>query len=129
MSDDDIARLHQQVAALTIQVTALREEIKKTKEDNNNIRQQTQSTYSKPANEDINNTSPIRHTLIQPGDRIRILNKVNKPTSWNPNTFWDSTVAKTGTVTAVTTNRIYFTTDNGVHTWRSRRNIIKQTAP
>lgn len=51
--------------------------------------------------------------------RVRIINKPAKPTLTSPVSPKDWT----GTVTNVTTTRVYLTTDNGVETWRARKNV------
>jgi hypothetical protein len=109
LSDDRIASLTKQVQALQLQVTGLQEELK----------QHNRSQQTPPS------TSTVINTLIQLGDRIRITNTVKKPLSWDNAIEFNQQQAKLATVTAVVNNRIYFTTDNGIHTWRSRRNIIQ----
>ena len=115
--DDRIARLTKQVEALTVQVTALQQA---TKNDHRGHRHSPGTTQAHPTS-----TVTQTATIIQPGDRIRILNTIKKPITWPPSIPWIPSAAKTATVTAVINNRIYFTTDNGVHTWRSRRNILR----
>jgi hypothetical protein len=112
-SEDRIARLTQQVQELQLQVTALQQELKQEPKQHNRSHQTPPST------------STVTNTLIQPGDRIRITNQVKKPLSWDTSITFNQQQAKLATVTAVVNNRIYFTTDNGIHTWRSRRNILQ----
>lgn len=51
------------------------------------------------------------------GDRIRITNRNHSPS------------VRTGTVTRITPDRIYLTTDNGVNTWRLAKNVTKLHCP
>jgi hypothetical protein len=114
MSEDRVERLIQQVQALQLEVTNIQQELKQ-----HNRCQQASPTTS-PSH------PTVTHNLLQPGDRVRILNQVKKTRSWDTTREFIHQQAKLATVTAVVNNRIYFTTDNGIHTWRSRRNIIKQ---
>jgi hypothetical protein len=122
MNDDDrIDRLTKQVEALTVQVTALQQELTKNHRGHRHSTEKT-TTYTTPT---VSQTT----TILQPGDRIRILNTIKKPITWPPTIPWIPSAAKAATVTAVINNRIYFTTDNGVHTWGSRRNILLSHKP
>jgi TolA-binding protein len=103
--EDAIKQLEKQLKALTIEVTDLKEELRRQNNQNN------QKSQKHPP------------TLLQVGDRIRILNKVNKPSSWDPTQPWDHSAAKKATITSTTTTRVYFTTDNGISTWRSHKHI------
>jgi hypothetical protein len=61
-----------------------------------------------------------------PDDGIRILNRVKKPPTLDEDThgrLWHSPDAKKGTVNSSTLTRVYFTTDNGVSTWRNVQNL------
>jgi DNA repair ATPase RecN len=100
--EDAIKQLEKQLKALTIQVTDLKAELRR---QNN---QDTQTTQKNP---------PI---LFRVGDRIRILNKVKRPSSWDATQLWDYTAAKKATVTSTT---VYFTTDNGISTWRLHKHL------
>jgi hypothetical protein len=56
---------------------------------------------------------------ITVGSRVRIL---NKPTKWNLGSPV-SAKDRLATVTKITDRRVYIKTDNGVVTWRDRRNL------
>ena len=57
------------------------------------------------------------------GDRIRITNRVRRPSNWNTAVVWEEDRERTATVTRVTPNQIHFVTDNGTRTWRAHRNV------
>ena len=57
------------------------------------------------------------------GDRIRITNRVRRPSNWDTDVVWEEDKEKTATVTRVTPNQIHFVTDNGTRTWRAHRNV------
>lgn len=59
------------------------------------------------------------------GDRVRILNKIKKPATWDNRVEWNETEARQATVTEVRPTQIFFTTDNGVETWRAPNNLRK----
>ena len=103
--EDSIKQLEKQLKALTIEVTGLKEELRRQNNQNNQKSQQNPSI------------------LLRVGDRIRILNKVNRPSSWDPTQLWDYSAARKATVTSTTATRVYFTTDNGISTWRSYNHI------
>jgi hypothetical protein len=63
------------------------------------------------------------HEGFTKGDRIRISNHVPKPAHWGIDEPWNYRNAQKATVTFTANDRVYFTTDNGVTTWRSPRNI------
>jgi hypothetical protein len=67
---------------------------------------------------------PDEHTNFVKGDRVRITNRVNRPSSWlRP---WDTKEIKTerrATVTRSTKDRVWIVTDNGTKTWRAPRNL------
>ena len=54
------------------------------------------------------------------GDRVRIRNKVTTKSN-APVTDPD----RVGTITKITTDRISFTTDSGIRTWRAPKNLKK----
>jgi hypothetical protein len=55
------------------------------------------------------------------GDRVRITNRVRRPNGWPPAPT-DGT-DQVGTVTRVTSTRVYVTTDTGINTWRAPTNV------
>jgi hypothetical protein len=57
------------------------------------------------------------------GDRVRILNKIKKPATWNNTRQWLEVEARTAVVTLVCAEQVFFTTDNGVKTWRAPNNL------
>jgi hypothetical protein len=60
----------------------------------------------------------------EPGNRIHITTRVKKPASWGDKP-WDYRRSKFATVTHITTERVYFVNDNGVHSWRVFKNVTK----
>ena len=60
---------------------------------------------------------------FQVGDRVRILNRVRRPATWNATRRWSEAQALTATVTVVRSDQVFFVTDNGVSTWRAPNNI------
>jgi hypothetical protein len=61
---------------------------------------------------------------FEKGDRVRVTNQVKKPTNWGDD-YWNYQQAKVATVTFITTDRIFFVTDNGIKTWRAPRNLVR----
>lgn len=61
--------------------------------------------------------------IIQKGDRLNILNKVNKPQNWTGE--WDQAKAQKATVTHFYRGQVHFVTDNGIRTWRAVNNLSK----
>jgi hypothetical protein len=57
------------------------------------------------------------------GDRVRIVNRVNRPNGWPPAP--SDSVDQVATVTRVTSGRVYFTTDTGISTWRAPANVVR----
>ena len=57
------------------------------------------------------------------GDRVRITNRVQRPTGWPPAPR--DGVDQAGTVTRVTSTRVYITTDTGIPTWRAPTNVTR----
>ena len=57
--------------------------------------------------------------IIQKGDRVNIVNTVNKPRNWNDNFEWDQKKAQKATVTHFYKGQMLFVTDNGARTWRA----------
>ena len=61
------------------------------------------------------------------GDRIRIINTLRKPASWDNSLEWHEGTAKNATVTDILIKgrvvQVHFVTDNGVSTWRSPNNV------
>jgi predicted P-loop ATPase/GTPase len=105
--EKEIKHLSKQVELLQIQVSELQEEL---------CAQNKQKTTI---------LSPLTKVFL-PGDRIRVLNRVKKPPMWDEDTqgrLWHPPDAKKGTVNSSTLTRVYFTTDNGVSTWRNVKNV------
>ena len=61
--------------------------------------------------------------FLSVGDKIIILNPVNKPRNWEEGRHWDGGEARLATITRLEGDKVYFSTDNGVNTWRHRRNV------
>jgi hypothetical protein len=59
------------------------------------------------------------------GDRVRVKNRVCKPTNWPIDRHWSKPLERLATVTRITTERIYFTTDNGSLSWRHPKNTTR----
>jgi hypothetical protein len=57
------------------------------------------------------------------GDRVYIKNEIRKPSNWKTYNNWTAAKERYATVTEVTDARVFFTTDNGVDTWRQRKNL------
>ena len=58
------------------------------------------------------------------GDRVRITNRVlRRPRGWPPAP--NDGTDQVGTVTRVTTTRVYIATNTGIHTWRAPTNVIR----
>ena len=106
---EEIEKLRVQVNKLQIQVDCLTEELQHQK--------------------DTPGTTEIDRALLSPGDRIQILNAVKRPKNWNAAKPWIHLEAKRATVTCVEYDRIYFTTMNGISTWRLRKNVLRIPSP
>lgn len=67
-------------------------------------------------------TTNSRDVPLEIGDRIIITNGVRRPSRWiRP---WDARQERHATITRIGTDgRVFFTTDNGVKTWRSPANV------
>ena len=57
------------------------------------------------------------------GDRVIIKNRTHKPKNWPPEKDWSDKKERIATVTKITVNQVYFTTDNGTRTWRAPHNL------
>jgi hypothetical protein len=68
----------------------------------------------------------VASPIIQKGDRVNIINTVNKPRNWNNNLKWDQQKAQKATITHFYRGQIHFITDNGVRTWRAVNNLTKE---
>jgi hypothetical protein len=113
MEDNRVDGLIEQVRALTIQVQELQQK----------LRRRDNSPSSRQRNK-ASETTGTDKPKFKAGDRVRILNQVKKPTSWDGLQEWLSSRAKTATVTSTSGQRVFFTTDNGISTWRSPRNLV-----
>jgi len=72
------------------------------------------------------NTSGSNRTAViasglKRGDRVRIRNKVRRPATAGPT--WSEARERSATVTRVTPDQVYITTDNGTKTWRGPNNL------
>jgi hypothetical protein len=72
---------------------------------------------------DIGNGNVDDAVAFRRGDRIRITNRVRRPSNWNTGVVWEEERERTATVTRVTPTQIHFVTDNGTRTWRAHRNV------
>ena len=102
MKNDDIEDLLRQIRDLTLRVARLEQE-------------KTNAEHS---------TNDNRSELIV-GDRIRITNRIRRPVNWPADKPWTEAKERSAVVTSVTTDRVYFTTDNGTLSWRQPQNIKK----
>ena len=84
-----------------------------------------EEAYSTPGVEENASHSvraPIANGIVK-GDRVRIINKVKRPAVWTSQLAWDKERERYATVTRVTPTQVFFTTDNGVETWRAPNNL------
>jgi hypothetical protein len=111
-NDDQIDRIITQLSALTTEVKQLKKELRSRDKS---------PRISTPS------TNLQQQFIIDfiPGDRIRILNHIKRPKTWPASALWIPEEAKTATVTSIHQDKIYFTTDNGITTWRSYKNISR----
>lgn len=114
MTDDTIQKLTVQVQNLQIQVDRLTAAL---------------APQSYPPSTSADHSNSAASSFISPGDRILIVNTVKRPKNWSAYKQWTPSEAKQATVTAVELGRIYFTTDNGISTWRLRKNIRRLPSP
>ena len=69
---------------------------------------------------------------LKVGNRVRIKNKVIKPSTWPTEHKWVKEETKLANVTRVSREQIHFITDNGIRTWRApslRRAVRKRPRP
>jgi hypothetical protein len=111
MEDSRIDELIEQVRTLSLQVEELKQELRRR-----------------------DSRSPPSRTLVakdrsgfEIGDRVRVLNAVKKPATWDNSTKWIEAEARLGTVTKVRVGQIFYTTDNGTETWRAPNNLRRLT--
>jgi hypothetical protein len=95
MSDDELDSLIRQLEGLLTQITVVRR------------RRESEGLLSP----------------ISVGNRVRITNRVRRPSGWAPAAH--DGVDQIGTVTRVTSSRVYITTDSGIQTWRAPSNVVK----
>jgi hypothetical protein len=107
--DDRINDLTKQVRSLSIQVKKLKKQIDGLKGKNN-------ATVPPSPQEQAS-------SCIQIGDRVKLLNTLKKPKNWDDTHIWLQSEARKGTVSRLHGEKIYFTTDNGVDTWRLAKNV------
>jgi hypothetical protein len=62
---------------------------------------------------------------LKEGDRVRIRNKIRKPSHWPSTTQWSVEKERLATVEKVTSERVHLLTDNGNRTWRAHANVRK----
>jgi hypothetical protein len=116
-----LGSLKLQEANLTAQLREAVEEKERSEKETDQTRETEIHPFDK--GEGISDETKIRG--FAKGDRIWIINSVNKPASWDNNTLWRET--RSATVTEVLIKgpvvQVHFTTDNGVSTWRAPNNI------
>jgi hypothetical protein len=62
---------------------------------------------------------------LKKGDRVKIRNKLKRPSTWDVRIKWDQQLAQKATVTHFHKEQVHFITDNGVKTWRAVNNVSK----
>lgn len=115
MSDnDDIASLIKELEALRVREARIIDLLKAANQRN-------RARVDTDANANVSDF--LRSFEI--GDRVIIRNNVRKPSGWSNDVVWDEQQARRATVTKVdaAADRVYFTTDNGVRTWRMPANL------
>ena len=111
-NDDQIDCIIKQLSALTTEVQQLKKELQS--------RDKSPCISAPPPN--------LQQQFIidfVPRDRIRILNHIKQLKTWPASALWIPEDAKTAILTSVHQDKIYFTTDNGIATWRSYKNISR----
>lgn len=114
MEDNRIDEIIAELRTLRIQVARLESEAAQRRDSRQHL---------SPRQEQI----PVATHGYSIGDRVRILNKIKKPATWDNRIEWSEARARLGTVTEVRAKQIFFTTDNGVETWRAPNNLRKVT--
>jgi hypothetical protein len=112
MEDGRINEIITELRSIRLQVSHLEQEI-----DRRDTRRVPALASERPPPTPV----PATHVThaYSVGDRVRILNKVKKPATWNSNVEWSKRDARRATVIEVRARQIFFTTDNGVDTWRA----------
>ncbi len=112
MEDNRIDEIIEELQSLRLQVESLEAE----------LRQRNRESVAAPTGPPPNRHYP--HTFAR-GDRVRILNKIKKPATWDNRVAWSEEDARNATVTEVRDRQIFFITDNGIETWRAPNNLRK----
>ena len=111
MEDSRVDDLIRDLRSLQLQVTQLQEEAR--------ARENARRPEPAPALD-----APERAVNgFARGDRVRVLNKFKKPATWNNSRQWSEAEARLATVTVVRPEQVFFTTDNGINTWRAPNNL------
>jgi hypothetical protein len=111
MEDSRIDALIEQVRGLTIEVEALKQELRRRESNPPPL-----SARSATEERALGDSFGV-------GDRVQILNQFKKPAVWDNSRRWSEAEAKVATVTKVRAGQIFFLTDNGVSTWRAPNNL------
>jgi len=101
---------------MNIDVDELIEEIKELRIRVTRLEAERSRPESRPATSELE---------LAAGDRIRITNRIRKPSNWPEGAPWTEENERKATVTRVTDKQVHFRTDNGTTTWRAPRNVKK----
>ena len=115
--DDAIQQLTEQLRNVTLRLAQL--EAAAGRENNESSAETAAAPISFPR-------TAVASPIIKKGDRVNIINTVNKPRHWNNNHEWDQQKAQKATVTHFDRGQVHFITDNGVRTWRAINNLAKE---
>jgi hypothetical protein len=107
MKSDRIEELTEQVRSLSLQVRELQRALGIPAERN--------------TPQDLPNDHEEDHFVI--GGRVHILNDIRKPASWDNRKPWIASEARQATVTRIRGQQVFLLTNNGISTWRKRKNL------
>ena len=113
MEERTFEELIEELRELRIRETAV---IAQLEQVNDRARTNTQESSTSGSNRTAATANGLKR-----GDRVRIRNKVRRPATAGPT--WNEAKERLATVTRVTTDQVYITTDNGTRTWRGPNNL------
>ena len=111
-TDDAIEFLTEELRALAVRTHQVEQELRTIRQRRQELRTLRERDVDTPAGP------------YEAGDRVRITNKVIRPSNWLKR--WDSNTIEAerrATVTHTVRNQVWIRTDNGTKTWRAPNNL------
>jgi hypothetical protein len=125
--EDEIELLKDEIGLLTTQLRGINIRLAQLEAAAEQDKRPTTERSARTAAATIieSSTGTAAASVIKKGDRVNIVNKLNKPSTWSPHVEWCQENAQRGTVTHFHKGQVHFITDNGVKTWRAINNLRK----